>query len=339
MTPRRLSNASGISAAPSNLSARSSIRRRMSNDEEQKSEIKQKIADICSIVEGSPAASYSYVPMDMLMKQLKHSITNKMESLKSLRNFAADTCVLINSPEKVSKEEILKKSNDEIFEFIFKGIELIKATKTDLQKETIKEICRNVGPDDVDFMSIPDMVNLTKTQMNLIKTTSNCTQNITKILKEIDTEITSNKSFSPSNELYSRYIKKIELMMKEFSQIPADSILPCVLPYLTESMSLINNITKSLTAASFAPTYQPNHEIIRKMVDDQQELSLKCEKLEKELEEMKNEANVAKNKLTDVMNAANLAANHKIEMIKKANANEIAQALSDYREVESLSDE
>lgn len=325
-------------------SANNSIRRRMSTtttdvDDKNYNEIKQKIAEICSVVEGSPAVTYMYIPIDILIKQLKQSVISKIDSLTNLRSLAADVCVLISSPDKILKNEVLKKPNEEIFEFILKGIELIKATKTDLQQETIKEMCRNVSNDDVDFMTVPDLISFAKSQLKLSKNTSQLTQKMAATLKEIMEQITSNKSFSPSNERYSRYTEKIDLMMKEFSVVPADSILPSVLNYLSQATTLINTITKCLTASSFAPEYESNFEAMQRIVDERQTLSLKCDTLEKEVEKSNKEKEVARKKLYDIMTAAKMAANHRINLMKRANTEDMTHAINYFRNMDSSSED
>ena len=294
-------------------------------------DIKALLAESCAILEDRTAASYMYFPLDQLAKQIKQLSTNIINTRNSTKSLVCDIIIEMNDTKKLSKADLLKQNNNELFEYIFQGLHLIKQIKTDLTEETIRNMCRGVTTDDVDFMDIPSLVTMSKNQLRLIKETAAVITPLTNIVKDINDQVNINKSFNPLSDLFPRYVQKVETLSREFILVTADNVLPSVLPYVSQTVSLIDHITKILSATTFVAENKDAHSNIETLMTEHQEYKLKIEELEKSIKEVESERDLAKQKLYSVLEASRAAANARINAIKKVNTDDLNQIIEYFK--------
>ena len=294
-------------------------------------EIKTLLAESCAILEDRTAASYMYFPLDQLAKQIKQLCTNIINTRNSTKSLVCDIIIEMNDKQKITKEELLKQNNNDLFEYIFQGLHLIKQIKTDLTEETIRNMCRGVTTDDVDFLDIPSLVTLSKNQLRLIKETAAVITPLTNIIKDINDQVNINKSFNPLSDLFPRYVQKVESLSREFILVTADNVLPAVLPYVSQSVSLIDHITKILSATTYAAENKDVQSNIETLMSENQEYKLKIEDLEKNIKDVEKERDLAKQKLFNVLEASRAAANARINAIKKVNTDDLGQIIEYFK--------
>ena len=180
-------------------------------------------------------------------------------------------------------------------------------------------------------MEIPDLITFAKNQLKLSKDTSAVITPMTDIIKDINDQVNIKKSFSPLSDLFPRYVQKVESLSREFILVTAGNVLPSVLPYVSQSVSLIDHITKILSATTFQPENKESHVQMETLMTEHQEFKNKIEQLEKNLKETEHERDIAKQKLFSVLDASKAAANARINQIKSVCANDLNQVIEYYK--------
>ena len=302
-------------------------------------EIKTLLAESCAVMENNNSASYMYFPLDHLAKNVKQLATNLVNSKNATKGLLCDVIIEMNDSQKMSKNDLLNKTNDNLFEFIFKGLRILKCEKTDLTTETMREICRGLGNEDVDFMNIQDLITLAQNQMFLIKETNEAITPLTNIVKDINDQVNINKSFSPLSDLFPRYVEKEENLSKEYLSIPAAKILPSVLPFISQTVSLIDHITKTLSSVTFAAEYKENQSALEKLMAEHQDYKQKISELNKELEDSKNAEETIRKKMYAMLEVSKNVSSARIAAIKKVNSDDISQLIDYFKNYDGDQDE